>query len=446
MKPMTCQFEAIRRLSRRDLFWAGMVALAAMPVYWFFRELVPTADGDRIWRMVEGGIWFYRRSLLAQASARLIYVCVAPFGGSGIDALHIYSVLSGGLFVFSSVLLARIFPHRCAWGLFLLLTGGFGRVFCGHIEYYALIVALTQIYLLVGILALDRRISLFWVGLAYSLLCWAHLMGWFLFPSTLLIWALLGGEKRAARDLALGLIPLGLIFVFLKGAKFIGVDLHGQLYGQHLLRIFDVGDTGMWYPFFSVRHFREWIEIQLTCGAMYWPLLLIALSRKTAIFIWKDRFMLFTVSVWLLYLGYSLIWHIDLGPQNDWDLFSPLFAPMAWIVGVSLHRRQIPRPIVLTLIGCVLICGLMDVMKASGNAKIGFRGTGAVEIIGWENTRVEIYLDGRRHPRRIEGIAMGSHELRVLAKKKGIAHRQDIGIGPGGYVRVTLPPMDNEAQ
>ncbi|MFH1741771.1 MAG: hypothetical protein ABIH23_22425, partial [bacterium] len=248
----------LRNITARDVLGALAAALAVMPLYWFFREIVPTADGDRIWRMVEGGAWFYRRSLLAQALAQGIYRLVAPFGRSGIDALHVYSVASGGLFVFSSVLLARCLPHSCRWSLFLLLTAGFGRVFCGHIEYYALVVAATQLYLLTGCLALGGRTSLFWPGMAYSLLCWIHLMGFFLFPSVLLLWVISGGQAKSGRDLALGLIPTGLIFVFLRGAHLFGANLHGQLYGQHLLRLFDVGDTGMWYPLFSVRHFWEW--------------------------------------------------------------------------------------------------------------------------------------------------------------------------------------------
>jgi hypothetical protein len=211
-REMSCSVTA------RDGLWALACALAALPLYWFFRELVPTADGDRVWRMVEGGVWFYRRSLLAQAAARGIYVLATPFGWSGIDALHAYSVLSGGVFVFASVLLARVLPHSYRWPLFLLLTAGFGRVFCGHIEYYALVVAATAIYLLAGSLALGGRVSLFWPGLAYSFLCWVHLMGWFVFPSVLLLWVICGGRAGPGRDLALGLVPLGLVFLFLDTA------------------------------------------------------------------------------------------------------------------------------------------------------------------------------------------------------------------------------------
>lgn len=426
----------------RDLVWALACGLVAVPVYWFFRELVPTADGDRVWRMVEGGVWFYRRSLLAQASARTIYVLGAPFGWNGIDALHAYSVLSGGVFVFASVLLARILPRRCRWPLFLLLTAGFGRVFCGHIEYYALAVAATALYLLAGSLALGGRVSLFWAGLAYSFLCWVHLMGWFIFPSVLFLWVITGGRAGPGRDLALGLVPLGLIFLFLRGAHLLGADLHGQLYGRHWLCLFDVGDTGMWYPFFSVRHFGEWFRIQLACGAMYWPLFLLALSGKTISLLWKDRFLLFFTAVWLPYLAYSLFWHIDLGPMNDWDLFTPLFVPMAWIVGTLLHRREFSRHVVLILVGLVLVAALPAFQEAADRARIGCRATGSVKIVGWEETPVRIYLDGRPRARTIEHVIMGEHELRVIAPQLAMVHRQIIGVPPGDSVRVALPPSD----
>ncbi len=431
---------AIRcRVSARDLWFAVLCALAIMPVYWFFREVVPTADGDRVWRMVEGGVWFYRRSLLAQAFARSIFVFTEPYGWTGIDSLHAYSVLSGGLFVFSSVLLAGLLPHRCGWCLFLLLTAGFTGVFCGHIEYYALIVAATSLYLFAGSLALCGRLSLFWVGLVYSFLCWVHLMGWFLFPSVLLLWVIGGGRGNDARDLFLGLIPFFLIFVFLRWAHAFGADLHGQLYGQHLLRLFDVGETGMWYPLFSVRHFSEWLEIQWICGSAFWPLLIISFSKRTLQYLWRDRFVLFFVTVWVPLLGYSLIWHIDLGPTNDWDLFTPMFVPMAWIVGILLDQRRFSRWIYLVLVGFVLLSGLPAFEEAYERAKVGRRGKGSVEVSGWEGKRLEIYFDGRPQSRSIDNVIMGEHELRVIDPESRISHRQTVDVAPGIEVRVILP-------
>ncbi len=427
------------RANSRDVCIAVLCGVAVMPLYWFFRELVPTADGDRVWRMVEGGVWFYRRSLLAQAAARSIYVLGAPYRWTGIDALHVYSVLSGGLFVFCSVLLARILPHRCGWCLFLLLTAGFTRVFCGHIEYYALVVAATALYLLIGSLALCGGVSLFWVGLAYSFLCWVHLMGWFLFPTVLLLWAICGGRLKDAWDLFFGVIPFLLIFVFLRWAYLFGADLHGQLYGQHLLRLFDVGDTGMWYPLFSVRHFAEWCEIQWICGAAFWPLFLISLSRKTIRFLARDRFVFFYVVVWIPLLGYSLIWHIDLGPVNDWDLFTPMFVPMAWIVGILVQKRQFPRAVYLILIGLVTLSGIPAFEEAYERAKVGRRGKGSIEISGWEGRSLEIYLDGRPRSRLIGDVIMGEHELRVIDPAARSSHHQTIGVAPGIKVKVVLP-------
>ncbi len=429
------------RISIRAILHAALFSFCMMLIYWFFREIVPTADGDRIWRMVEGGVWFYRRSLLAQAMARAIYVLTSPFGWNGIDALHLYSVLSGGFFVFFSVLMACVLPYSSRWPLFLILTAGFGRIFCGHIEYYALVAAMTALYLLVGSLVLQKRVSFVWAALAYSLLCWTHLMGLFLFPSLLVLWVITGGKRSAMRDLALGLISLGLIFVFLHCAHWLGVNLHGQLYGQHLLRLFDVGDTGMYYPLFSVRHFQEWGRIQIACGAMFWPLLFIALSRRNIVLVVRDRYLLFFASVWLLYQGYSLVWHIDLGPENDWDLFAPGFVPMAWLIGTLLHLRRLSRPTSLVLIGAVLVSFLPVIGSAVDHARIGMRGKGNVHIYGWEETPVEIYFSGRPVGREIRSVLMGEHELRVLAKERKSIHRQMVGVAPNITVRVVLPPL-----
>ncbi|HOE11526.1 MAG TPA: hypothetical protein PLQ35_13235 [bacterium] len=434
------------RISFRTILYATLFSFCMTLIYWFFREVVPTEDGDRIWRMVEGGVWFYRRSLLAQAIARGIYVCVSPFGWNGVDALHLYSVLSGGFFVFISVLTAYLLPYSSRWPLFLLLTAGFGRIFCGHVEYYALVAAATALYLFVASLVLQERISVGWAALAYSFLCWTHLMGLFLFPSLLVLWIVTGGKRSGLRELAFGLIPLGLIFVFLRGAHWLGVDLHGQLYGQHLLRLFDVGDTGMYYPLFSRRHFREWGKIQIVCGAMFWPLLFIALSRRNFVLIVRNRYLLFFSSVWLLYLGYSLVWHIDLGPENDWDLFAPGFVPMAWLVGVLLHLRRFSRPISLVLIGAVLVSLLPVIGEAANHARIGMRGKGDLWICGWEETPVEIYFDGRPRGREITGVRMGEHELRVLAKERKSTHRQTVGIIPNTTVRVVLPPLTDSQE
>ena len=183
---------------------------------------------------------------------------------------------------------------------------------------------------------------------------------------------------------------------------------------------------------------------------MFWPLLFIALSRRNFVLIVRDRYLLFFSSVWLLYLGYSLVWHIDLGPENDWDLFAPGFVPMAWLVGVLLHLRRFSRPISLVLIGAVLVSLLPVIGEAANHARIGMRGKGDLRICGWEETPVEIYFDGRPRGREITGVRMGEHELRVLAKERKSTHRQMVGIIPNTTVRVVLPPLtdsqDNPGQ
>ncbi|MFH1740446.1 MAG: hypothetical protein ABIH23_15665, partial [bacterium] len=180
---------------------------------------------------------------------------------------------------------------------------------------------------------------------------------------------------------------------------------------------------------------------QLVCGALYWPLLFASLSRETARFIWRDRFLAFFASAWLLYLAYSIVWHIDLGPSNDWDLFTPLFVPMAWVIGILLHRRGFSRSVHLLLIGAVLLSVLVVLPEIAKKAKIGERATGILEIVGWESTPVEIYLDGRPHTRTVDRVIMGEHELRVLAKEMKTTHRQVIHVVPGTTTRVVLPPF-----
>ncbi|HWR83744.1 MAG TPA: tetratricopeptide repeat protein [Candidatus Deferrimicrobium sp.] len=130
-------------------------------------------------------------------------------GEAGSRALLTYRVtsVSAGLIMLvgTALLSHRLFRSRFLAYLFSLglWSGGYMLLFFGYVENYSPFIASVVLYVLVGLLACERKISRLWLFVPFALAAFLHLFGLLLLPSLLY---LLLRTSRPGR--ALGRLPL----------------------------------------------------------------------------------------------------------------------------------------------------------------------------------------------------------------------------------------------
>jgi len=93
-------------------------------------------------------------------------------------------------------------PRAAPWAVLFLLSGGMLRLFAGHVEVYAVLIAASLVYLWAALAALDGKASLWTASLALGLVIWVHASAVCLLPSLMLL-AWWDESRRPARSPAL---------------------------------------------------------------------------------------------------------------------------------------------------------------------------------------------------------------------------------------------------
>jgi len=193
------------------------------------------------------------------------------------------------------------------WGVVLLSK--FVLVFLGHVENYAWPYALSMwcIVLLRETTEAGRPSWPLWAVAVVATFC--HPMVLMLWPA--LAWGLYPWDKRKGVEILVALlVTAGLADVLL----FFG-HAGGLPQEKWVLPLFDVGDSLVRYPFFSVLHWREVLGFHLT--TMPWGLFLLALCGWRDWHGWRGALIL-AAGISVLW---SLVWHPGMSGA-DWDLFA----------------------------------------------------------------------------------------------------------------------------
>ncbi len=352
---------------RSALVAAALAALLAIACFWLLRTRCFYGDWEEIVEDIAlGALWRERspvdfllraglgRALAAQWPAWLrvappLSRClVQPVAATDAfpalrGALGVLSCIVGGVFVAgASGLGAALFPQRLERSFFVLLlvAQGTALLFAGYIEMYTMVTAALAVFLLSGVLALQRRIGYVWSVWAFALAVVTHLQAVYLAPALLyVVWNAVAEGRRARIRAVLGAVLAGLLLLALVSGIFLllgydpgrltwasrglgGVD---GVFLKHLLR--PAPEAHEPYPILSWEHLRAVLNQQLLAA----PLSLFALVATVAAFgrRWRallaDRILVFLLLATVPALLFTWVYNPDLGARQDWDLLAPPF-------------------------------------------------------------------------------------------------------------------------
>ncbi len=418
------------------------VPVLLFPLFWFFRSSTFRGDGDQICRLIEGGEWLWAREMLSQAILQTFYRILRVWHWDGMMTMNLVSCLSGCIFFTCLILLAK--ERWGAWKLpvFLFLCSGFAILFCGHTEYYPITYAAAGIFFYQCHRYLEGRGSLLGPALAFSILCWTHLLGLFVAPALIYLWWTRGRSQADLIQGILGLSPLIALYLlivydpFMWGAK-------GELLGDRLLPPFDFNSKGnqtKYYAFFSWDHFHDIIFwIQKTSPLLLPMAFTVFFQRPARESFQRNRFITYLWICGLLWLGFTLVWHPDFTIYQDWDLFSIAALPLTllflehWMKnGWTRHRMVLPA---ILLIG--FLPAWTDISIA---AKLGQRGRGNLSIVnsGEDFARTQINIDGHQKSPVVYNLIEGDHYIKVISLERGRVFNRIVRIEPGQWTELRL--------
>jgi len=435
----------VQRLKRKllQIEWtspAVWVPLALLPLFWYFRSATFRGDGDQIDRMIEGGLWFWSREMLSQAilQAAYRYFLNPLLHWDGMLTMNLISALSGCFFFFYFIRLALRRWGQWKLPVLFFFSCGFTILFFGHTEYYPMAYAAAAGFFLSAYRYLSGRGTLAGPALWFSLLCWMHLLGFFIAPAILYLGWVRG---RSIEDFvygALGLIPAGLLYFFAVCDPSI-LDVSGPLAENVLIPPFDYGPPGhaKLFTFLSRGHIHSIFYWIVKATPLLIPMLL-ALFLKMSLreIFFRDPFVTFLWICGGLWFAWTLVWHPDFGIYQDWDLFSIAGLPLTlvaldhWIRrGWTRHRAVIPAILVLALFPTAV-----DVAIA---AQLGHRGRGHLRIVAPEDPGgYQVKVDGHSEAPVTYNLLEGAHRLKIISLPRHQVLERVIEIRPGVWNEV----------
>ncbi len=352
------------------------------------------------------------------------------------------SCLSGCVFFAFLIQLAKERWGKWKLPVFLFLGSGFAILFCGHTEYYPITYAATGFFFYSSHRYLEGRGSLLMSALAFSLLCWTHLLGLFIAPVLLYLWWTRGRSQQDLVQGILGLSPLIVLYLTIVFDPFL-MGPRGELFGDRLLPPFNFNSQEIQvkhYTFFSRAHLHDvFFWIQKTSPLLLPMAFTVLFLRPIRESFLRNRFIAFLWICGLLWLGFTLVWHPDFTIYQDWDLFSIAALPLTllflehWMEnGWTRHRLVLPA---LVLIGFVPTW--TDITIA---AKLGHRGRGHLRILnaGEDPARTQINIDGHLKSPVVLNLLEGDRFLKAISVERGKVIDRMVHIEPGQWTEFRL--------
>ncbi len=306
----------------------------------------PDGDGLTILGYIESGMHVHWKQPLDFWLHAVTYDLLRLFGGDARQSYAIWAALAGAGYGAAA--------GACAWAwgrtlwrrlaIWLALLGGGGMIlFAGYVESYALVTTSLLAYAWAAWRALEAEGPPWLAGVFLGCAIVLHPLALWALP-TVLVW-IVRRDRRAIVQLVLALVlPLLIVVVGFSlaghGPWTIGQhkDAPGGYDGGLFVPLRAANGASERYTLFALAHGRAWLNVLLLAA----PALLTTLSWRG-----RSRF-----AAWLLLalggaLLWSFLWNPDLGPQQDWDLFSvaglPILIASAWAI------RHLPQRVALAL-------------------------------------------------------------------------------------------------
>ncbi len=338
--------------------YAAIVSVILFGFFWHYRSFVYSGDGDQIERMVEAGYWMVHSELLSQSLFQLVYRILHPLGWDGLSVIQLVSCLAGAVSIY--VLLRfnqRYIQVDPLWVLGLFFSSGLALYCNGHTEYYTQFLVFLFLYGYVGMGYLRHQYSARTVALIFSLAAWIHLGILFALPSLLALPVFKNKYWRDYIGIGTGLLPLAFIPIFKLYCSMFGLYIYGLSPSTNFVPLTPDPARPDWYTFLSVWHIADWVYGWAMRSWIYWFVILLGIYAAGWRSVLKpERLFLFLYT--FCYVGFTIVWHPNLGMNQDWDLFAFEAAPclllvlsyMPVIIPNSFYRTVVAVPVITSML------------------------------------------------------------------------------------------------
>lgn len=414
-------------------FCAGLFCL-----FWVYRSYVYSGDGDQIVRMTEAGYWMVHSEMFSQMLFQTVYRVLHPFGWDGLGVVQLVSCAAGAVSVY--VLLGfnqRFIQIDPLWVLGLFFSSGFALYCNGHTEYYTQFLIFLFLYGWAGVGYLRSEYSARFVALIFSAAAWIHLGILFALPSLLLLPVIHHKRWQDYNGLAIGLIPLILIHFFKMYCSMFGFYIHGLSPSTNFVPFTPDPENPGWYTFFMIEHLLDWIYGWAMRSWIFWFVVLYGAGLAG----WRSLLQperIFLLLYTLCFTGFTIVWHPNLGINQDWDLFAFEAAPclllllsyMPFITKSSFSRAMVAVPVMTSM--------LIQYHRIYEEAQFDLRGYGVV-MLEIESQPKNVTFNGHNQSEKKIILRKGHYSVKILeqeGKKDFFIHA-----APGSHLVVPVEPI-----
>lgn len=420
-------------ISRYPLVACSMLGI----LFWIYRSQVYSGDGDQLTRMVEGGVVFVKTEILSHAFFRAAYLVLVHFGWDGLSVVNLVTCIAGSLAVW--VLLK--FNSECIgvnplWVLGLFASSGL-FLFCpGHTEYYTIFLVTMFYYGYAAVGYLRGRFSSLHASLAFSLAVWMHLGILFALP-TLLLLPWLRGRIKDYPGVFYGLISTFAAYFFKDYSEAFGIEVTGLSPSQNFIPLFVDPDGERFYLMFEWGHLVDYIYAWTIRSWIFWP----GVIGSAALFGWRtlfERERLFLLLYTLSFTAFTIVWHPNLGINQDWDLFAIEAAPCLLLLLTYLPLLLQSR-ILRTALAIPVIASMVIVyQQMAAEANFGARAYGSVRIDLSDDIPCQLNLNGHLKDMDHLAIREGVYEGRLRNIRDLRGHQFHVQVAPYTLTRFSI--------
>ncbi len=271
----------------------------------------------------------------------------------------------GALYYFFSLQKYSI-VEKFLFTCFTLFTAS-SLYFFGYIELYTIFSLTVLLFIISGWLAIERKVSVFIVGIAFALMLGFHFAsGVFGIGFLVLLYYAMKQEKKTA-------ILAAVVSIMI----FFGVLLSLQYSFQEFISRFSQREGGFFLPFFTAKEGYIYTVFSLPhlIDILNEILLVVPVSFAivilTLVFSWreidmKEPVFIFLSSLTFCGLAFVCVGNFELGYMRDWDTAAQFLIPLHILALYFLHRFfKSKLHIVFSLAGIMLLqCGLWIALNA----------------------------------------------------------------------------------
>ncbi len=414
-----------------------LAALITFVFFWIHRSQVFSGDGNQLSRFLEDDIWMVQSELLSHATLQAVYQTLSPIGWDSLSVMNWVSCAAGAAAVWIVLKFNREFAGvDPLWSLGLFFSSGLLLLSCGHTEYYTLFITTVFLFGLMAVRYLNGRAASLQAGLWYSLGLWMHLGILFAAPAVLLLPYL---KKRMSdyKGLAIGLSPCVLAYLFREYSFLLGFEIKGLSPDTNFVPLWPDPTGVRFYGLFEWGHLADIVYAWTMRSWIFWPVVVCCawLFGLRSLFR-TDRLFLLIFS--LCFTVLALVWHPNLGIEQDWDLFSFEAAPCLLLVltylpeflQTSFRRWALAVPVAASF--------FIVYAQVAEEARFGRRAMGSARVEFSRPIDALVRFNGAIKDQEISTVRQGGYEIRIIDRTNRASYLRYAAVFPGMETVVSI--------